>query len=110
MISEAVTTKISESTSSHRCSKFLATAKVGLAHCDSFHGGGSHIFVHVYVCRHPHLVQAGDGAHPIAPGDVSDGGIQHEDGRRRPQIIFCAVSAGVLQLFLVSGLSVSGWR
>ena len=44
MISEAVTTKISKSTFSHPCSKFLATAKVGLAHYDSFCGGGSHIW------------------------------------------------------------------
>ena len=27
----------------HPCSKFLATAKVGLAHYDSFRGGGSHM-------------------------------------------------------------------
>ena len=30
-----------KSTFSHPCSKFLATAKVGLAHYDSFHGGES---------------------------------------------------------------------
>ena len=42
MISEAAETKISESTFSHPCSKFLATAKVDLAHYDSFRGGGSH--------------------------------------------------------------------
>ena len=33
----------SKSTFSHPCSKFLATAKVGLAHYDSFRGGGSRI-------------------------------------------------------------------
>ena len=33
----------SKSTFSHLCSKFLATAKVGLAHYDSFHGGRSHL-------------------------------------------------------------------
>ena len=41
MISEAVTTKISKSTFSHPCSKFLATAKVAMAHYHSFRGGGS---------------------------------------------------------------------
>ena len=38
MISEAVTTQISKLTFSHSCSKFLAIAKVGLAHYDSFLG------------------------------------------------------------------------
>ena len=37
------TTKISKSTFSHPHSKLLATAKVGLAHYDSFRGGVSHI-------------------------------------------------------------------
>ena len=43
MISKVVTTKISHSTFSHPYSKFLATAKVGLAYYGSFRGGGSHI-------------------------------------------------------------------
>ena len=47
MISKAVTTKISKSTFSHPCSKFLAAAKVGLVHYDSFRGGGSHISAYV---------------------------------------------------------------
>ena len=34
--------KISKSTFSHPRSNFLATAKVGLAHYDSFRGGESH--------------------------------------------------------------------
>ena len=40
---DTVTTKISQSTFSHPCSKFLATAKVDLANYDSFRGGGSQI-------------------------------------------------------------------
>ena len=47
MISKAVTTKLSKSTFSHPFSKFLATAKVGLAHYDSFSGGGSHVCVYI---------------------------------------------------------------
>ena len=43
MISKAVTTQISKWTFSHPCGKFLVTAKVGLAHDDSFCGGGSHL-------------------------------------------------------------------
>ena len=35
--------QIPQSIASHPCSKFLATAKVGLAHCYSFRGGGSHL-------------------------------------------------------------------
>ena len=38
---KAVTTKISKSTFSHPCSKFLATAKVGSAQYDSLRDGGS---------------------------------------------------------------------
>ena len=45
MISLAVSTKISKSTFSHPFSKFLATAKVGLAHDDSFRGAGSQIII-----------------------------------------------------------------
>ena len=43
MISEIVATQISKPTFSHPCSKFLATAKAGLTHYDSFRDGGSHI-------------------------------------------------------------------
>ena len=45
MISEAVTTKFSKSIFSRPCSKFLVTAKVGLAHYDSLCGGGSYVVV-----------------------------------------------------------------
>ena len=35
---------MSKSIFSHPCNKFLATAKVGLAHYHSFRGGGSYIY------------------------------------------------------------------
>ena len=44
MTSKAVTTKILKSTFSHLGSKFLATAKAGLAHYDSFRGGWSQMW------------------------------------------------------------------
>ena len=55
MISEEVTTKISKSTFSHPCSKFLATAKVGLAHYDSFRGGGSYIRCTLFVSQNSRM-------------------------------------------------------
>ena len=45
VITYAVTTKISKSTFSHTCSKFLVNAKVDLSHYNSFRGGGSQFYL-----------------------------------------------------------------
>ena len=37
------------------CSKFLATAKMGLAHYDSFCGGGSHLCGDIIMYRQPEV-------------------------------------------------------
>ena len=44
--------QISKSTFSHPCNKFLATTKVGFAHCNSFRGGESHIVLSYSTYMH----------------------------------------------------------
>ena len=103
--------KISKSTFSHPCSKFLATAKVGLAHYDSFRGGGSHICTDRQVSGVTHGQFSGwlTQCHYTVTGGCSKFDLQRFSGAARsigrPTMKFASTTSGTATKINISRLN-----